>query len=144
MEENILKIYADGGARGNPGPAASAFVAELKGKAVIHKTKYLGKATNNVAEYEGVILALNWLLKNGNKYSFEKITFNLDSELVAKQLGEIFKIKNENLRNLFFTVKALEKQMKKTISYNVIPRSKNKLADLLVNKCLDENKQSFT
>lgn len=140
MEESILKIFTDGGARGNPGPAASAFIAELKGKTIIHKNKYLGKATNNVAEYEGVALAFNWLLKNQTKFSVSKIVFHLDSELVAKQLAGIFKIKNENLRNLFFTVKNLEKQINKTISYVSIPRSKNKLADLLVNKCLDENK----
>ena len=140
MEDNTLKVYTDGGARGNPGPAASAFIADLKGKTIIHRKKYLGKTTNNVAEYEGVILALNWIIKNQDKYSFPKIIFNLDSELVAKQLEGIFKIKNENLRNLFLTVKSLEKQITKEISYVAIPRSKNKLADLLVNKCLDENK----
>jgi ribonuclease HI len=140
MEENTIKIFTDGGARGNPGPAAAAFVAEHKGKVVVHKNKYLGIATNNVAEYWGVILALNWILKNQNKYQQTKIVFNLDSELVAKQLSGIFKIKNENLRNLFLTAKNSEKKIQNTISYVSIPRSKNKLADLLVNKCLDENK----
>jgi len=63
----------------------------------------------------------------------------LDSELVAKQLAGLFKIKNENLRNYFFSIKELEKKISSRIFFTAVPRSKNKLADLLVNKALDEN-----
>ena len=59
-----LKIFCDGGSRGNPGEAASAFVAEKEGRVIFSDAIYLGKATNNVAEYNGVIHALKWLIKN--------------------------------------------------------------------------------
>ena len=132
-----LKVFCDGGARGNPGPAAAAFVVEKDGKVIFKSAKYLGKTTNNVAEYEAVVLAMRWLSKNNNFN--EPIYFFLDSELVAKQLGDLFKIKNENLRNLYHTVKEEEKKISVKIFYSPVPRTKNKLADLLVNKVLDEN-----
>ncbi len=134
-----LMIYCDGGARGNPGPAASAFVVEENGKVIYKESKYLGVATNNVAEYTAVIISLNWLVKNQEDFSSDTITFVLDSELVAKQLSGLFKVKNENLRNLFFTIKTLEKKVNKKISYANVLRSKNKIADFLVNEKLDEN-----
>ncbi len=135
-----LKIYCDGGARGNPGPASAAFVVEKGGKVIFKNSKYLGNATNNIAEYNAVILALRWLLGVSSiKYQVSSIQVFLDSELVAKQLSGLYKIKNENLRNLFFTVKTLEKKIGKEISYTNVSRTKNKLADFLVNKTLDEN-----
>jgi ribonuclease HI len=136
MERKLTKIYCDGGARGNPGPAASGFVVEKEGKVIFKGSEFLGEATNNVAEYQAVIIALNWLIKNSEKVS-EEILFVLDSELVVKQLKGIFKVKNENLRNLFFTVKELESKINLRISYASVPREKNKLADFLVNKMLD-------
>ncbi len=133
-----LTIYCDGGARGNPGPGAAAFVIEKEGKIVFKSSKYLGKVTNNAAEYQAVILALTWLTKNQNEVSPENVLFTLDSELITKQLNGVFKIKNENLRNLFFTAKSLEKKIKTKTFYTNVPRSKNKLADFLVNKELDK------
>lgn len=136
MEKDTLKVFCDGGARGNPGDAAAAFVVEENGK-VIHKgSKYLGETTNNVAEYNGVILALKWLTEN--KSSCTNLEFYLDSELVVKQLSGSYKVKNENLRNLFLTIKELEKNISQSINYYHISRSKNTLADFLVNKTLDE------
>lgn len=132
-----LKVFCDGGARGNPGPAAAAFVVEKEDKIIFKSAKYLGTATNNVAEYEAVVLAVRWLSQNN--ISNDPIYFFLDSELVAKQLGGLFKIKNEKLRSLYYSVKEEEKKISKKIFYSAVPRSKNKLADLLVNKALDEN-----
>ncbi len=134
-----LKIYCDGGARGNPGPASAAFVVEKDGKVIFKNSKYLGNATNNIAEYNAAILALRWLQENPDAFSDQGVLFFLDSELVAKQLSGLYKIKNENLRNLFFTARALEKKIDKKIFYTNVSRTKNKLADFLVNKTLDEN-----
>ena len=131
-----IKVFCDGGARGNPGPAASAFVVEVDGKAFYKESKFLGKATNNVAEYSAVILALDWLAANVAGRDVEIV---LDSELVAKQMAGVFKIKNENLRNLFLKAKGLEKKGSVRVSYAVVRREKNKLADFLVNKSLNEN-----
>lgn len=132
-----LKIFCDGGARGNPGPGAAAFVVENEGKVVFKGSKLLGKTTNNVAEYSAVLLATKWLKENFDK--FEEVTFILDSELVTKQLSGLFKIKNENLRNLYFSIKEMEKSIPLKIFYTSTTREKNRLADLLVNKTLDEN-----
>jgi|SRR3990172_1603829 len=135
--ENTLKIYCDGGARGNPGPAAAAFVVEKNGKVIYKEAKFLGEQTNNAAEYSAVLAGMGWLEKSKNPPS--EVYFVLDSELVAKQLAGLFKIKNENLRNYFFSIKELEKKISSRIFFTAVPRSKNKLADLLVNKVLDEN-----
>lgn len=136
--EDILKIYCDGGARGNPGPAAAAFVVEKNGKVIHKQVKFLGHATNNYAEYSAVILGLAWVSKNVIDLS-EQVVFVLDSELVASQLSGIFKIKNESLRNLYFTAKNIEKKITAKIRYVSVPRTKNKIADFLVNRTLDEN-----
>jgi ribonuclease HI len=133
-----LKIYCDGGARGNPGPAAAAFIAEKDGKIVGKLSRFLGRATNNIAEYSAVILALSWLVKN-NKVAGGEVEITLDSELVTKQLSGVFKIKNERLRELYYQTKNLEKKIDGRITYTHVFREKNKMADLLVNKALDEN-----
>lgn len=140
MSDNFLKIYCDGGARGNPGPAAAAFVALKDGESLLYKkAKYLGTRTNNEAEYSAVILALKWLAENPSYAGPDTIHFYLDSELVTKQLSGNFKIKSKNLAKLFFTVRFLEKKLSVKTKYNHIPRIKNKLSDYLVNKVLDEN-----
>ena len=134
-----LNIYTDGGARRNPGPAASSFVAIDEGK-VIHKNSlYLGVRTNNEAEYEAVILALSWLINNLDILEHKDIVFKLDSELVARQLSGIYKIKSPNLRILVTKIKNLESRLEKKIKYISVRREKNKLADVLVNRKLDEN-----
>jgi ribonuclease HI len=138
--EGGLVIYTDGGSRGNPGPSACAFVAEEKGKEVSKSSKYLGRQTNNYAEYQGVILALTWLNSEPAVSGRQsEITFLLDSELVVKQINAIYKVKDENLRNLFFEVLSLIKKYGGNIIFKNIPREKNKIADLLVNTELDRN-----
>ncbi|MFV1917086.1 MAG: ribonuclease HI family protein [Patescibacteria group bacterium] len=138
MATKSIKIYSDGGARGNPGPAAAAFVVISDGRVNYKKAKYLGEATNNVAEYCGVLMALDWLVKD-KVVSVKKIGFYLDSELVANQLSGNYKVKNENLKTLILKIKKLEEKSGINIVYKSVPRSKNKLADYLVNEVLDEN-----
>lgn len=131
-----LTIYCDGGARGNPGPAASAFAAVKDGRIIFEDSKYLGKSTNNVAEYNAVIMALDWLRKN--KESLETILFILDSELVTKQVNGKYKIKSPTLIPLVTKAKDLEKKISAKIFYRWLPRTKNKIADRLVNEELDK------
>lgn len=132
-------IYCDGGARGNPGPAASAFVVEKNRRIIKKESAFIGVATNNVAEYQAVIMALKWLASDTSiMYHVSSIDFILDSQLVARQLNGLYKVKNEILRNLFFTIKTLEKKIKAKINYVSVTREKNKLADFLVNEKLDQ------
>lgn len=126
-----LEIYCDGGARGNPGPAASAFIV-YENKKIIHKEgKALGVTTNNVAEYTAVIMALTWLKEASS------VTFFLDSELVVKQLTGLFKIKDEKLKELAINVKELERKFSGEIFYKSVRRESNAVADALVNETLD-------
>lgn len=134
-----IKIYCDGGARGNPGPAASAFlVFEIPEKLIFSNSFYLGSATNNVAEYRAVLGAYEWLEKNLEEYKSAKINFFLDSLLVVKQLKGEYKIKNFDLGVLANKIHSLQKKFS-NINYQHIPREENVLADKLVNECLDEN-----
>lgn len=139
-----LIIYTDGGARGNPGPAAAAFVAIRDGKIVFRKSKYLGKATNNFAEYSGVIMALSWLLKKDRNKDTSGTKIFIDSELVTNQLLGKYKVKSEGLKPLILKIRKLEKDYRKEVNYKSVPRDKNKLADYLVNKLLDEKYLYFT
>ncbi len=137
-----LYIYCDGGARGNPGPGASAFVVkDNRGTIVARGGKYLGKTTNNIAEYMAVIEALSWLEKNipTTVKSPLIIKLFLDSLLVTNQLNGLFKIKDHNLRELVIKIKGLENQIKADIIYQHIPRSQNFQADELVNEILDKS-----
>lgn len=133
-----IRIFCDGGSRGNPGKAASAFIVEKNGKIIKKESNFIGVATNNVAEYQAVVFALQWLAAANIQSSVSSIDFVLDSELVVKQLNGLYKVKNEVLRNLFLTCKALEKKIGTRINYINVPREKNRLADFLVNERLDQ------
>ena len=107
-----LYIFCDGGARGNPGPAAIGFlIKDNKGKILVEKGKFIGKATNNVAEYMGVIEALKWIIKkqSDSQFSILNSQFFLDSKLVVNQLNGLWKIKDAKLRNLVIQAKGMEK-----------------------------------
>ena len=132
-----LLINCDGGARGNPGPAACAFVVtDHSGQIVYQQGKYLGQATNNQAEYAAVWLAVNWL---ANNYLDAETEFFLDSLLVVNQLQGNYKIKNVALKlklseiQNFISMKNL-----KIAGYSYVSREKNFLADNLVNQTLDK------
>jgi len=131
-----LYVFTDGGAKGNPGPAAIGFIIkDNSGQVLVEKGKLIGRATNNIAEYRAVIEALRWILENIKQRSLT-VNFYLDSILVVNQLNGLFKIKNKNLKNLVIEVKNLEKKTKGKIFYNYIPREKNKKADFLVNTAI--------
>ena len=135
-----LLIFCDGGARGNPGPAACAFVVKNQSGKILHQAgQYLGHATNNQAEYQAIILALEWLAKNQSTISHQPsaISFYLDSSLAVNQLTGRFKIKNQKLQQLVIQVKSLEEKIKSKIFCHFVRREKNKEADKLLNQILD-------
>lgn len=130
-------IFCDGGARGNPGPAAIAFVVIADGKTIYKFAKAIGKATNNVAEYQAVIEALKWLKNKSPITNYQSpITFFLDSQLIVNQLRGFYKIKDAKLRNLIIKIRGLEQEIGGKIFYHLVPRAKNQLADSLVNQIL--------
>ena len=134
--ENKINIYCDGGSRGNPGKSASAFVVKDGNKLIYSESKYLGIATNNFAEYSAVLSALYWIRENEDKLKKE-IVFNLDSELVAKQINGAYKVKNKKLKIIFEEVKNILKSLPHNILFKNVSREKNRAADFLVNRKLD-------
>lgn len=133
----MIKIFCDGGSRGNPGLAASAFiVVDINGKVLVKKGVFIGKTTNNVAEYTAVVGALQWLVQQNINQAV--VVFHLDSQLIANQLIGTFRIKDRKLTELALKVKSLEREFTGKIVYKNIPRAQNKIADLLVNKTLDK------
>jgi len=130
-----LYIYTDGGARGNPGPAATGivFFDENKNKIAEHK-ECIGEHTNNQAEYMALIRGLEL----ATAYCRKKILCFLDSELVVRQLSGRYRIKNEKLRELFYILKDRERAFDKVI-YNHVKRTNKfiQYADKLVNDALD-------
>lgn len=136
---NQLTIHTDGGSRGNPGPAASAAVFLDENKQVVNQvSRFLGPATNNEAEYQAVILALETILQNPETYSkITTLNFVLDSELVVKQLTGLYKIKKSELQQLAFTIRQLTHQIDKKTTFQHVKRHLNKLPDTLLNQELD-------
>lgn len=134
--DSKLIIFGDGGSRGNPGESAYGFAIFGDNNDIIYSEgKRLGVTTNNVAEYNSVISALTWTVKNLPRT--KHIHFKLDSLLVASQLSGKFKVKHPNMKPLFITVKKLEDKLNAQIIYSQIPREQNKVADRLVNEALD-------
>ncbi len=136
MEKNKIIIYTDGGARGNPGPAAiGVYFSSPFNKGY---GEQIGKTTNNIAEYSAVVFALKKIksLLGGEKAEETEIEIRSDSELLVKQLNGEYKIKEENLVPLFIQIWNL-KQDFKNVKFIHVPREKNKEADRLVNQALD-------
>ncbi len=132
---NELTIFTDGGSRGNPGPAAYGYVITDDDKKIVHEEgKTIGVNTNNVAEYSAIVESLRWIEQNAKA---SKITYFMDSLLACQQLSGKWKIKNENLRSLFFTIKELERKIGTPVTYSHVRREYNKEADKLVNQALD-------
>ncbi|MEM2081070.1 MAG: ribonuclease HI family protein [Candidatus Bathyarchaeia archaeon] len=137
-----LLLFSDGGARGNPGPAALAFIAMLEnGQILTANSRYIGLRTNNQAEYEAVIAALQFAAAA----HAEEVVCYLDSELVVKQLTGEYAVKNSGLRKLWSQAKELSRCFKK-ISFVSVPRSNPQIqkADALVNKALDEAMKNYS
>lgn len=130
-----LVVYSDGGARGNPGPAAAAFlILTESGQILKAASRFLGNRTNNQAEYEALIAAL----EVASEIGAEEVLCYLDSELVARHLRGEYRVKNVELRRLWDKVQALRLRFKEVRFVNV-PRANSYIqkADALVNETLD-------
>ena len=134
MSGRALIVYADGAARGNPGPAAGGVVLlSPSGDLVDELSCALGHATNNVAEYRALILGLTAAAHHGA----EDVTVRMDSELVVRQMDGRYRVKNEALKVLYLEASALARKFKRfTIEH--VPREKNTEADRLANQALDD------
>ncbi|MFZ5845528.1 MAG: ribonuclease HI family protein [Patescibacteria group bacterium] len=141
----LIKVHTDGGARGNPGPAAvGVVIEEVKNeiRTIARFGKRIGEATNNAAEYKAVLEALQNLKSQISNRKLEdkeelQIQFFLDSNLVVNQLNGRFKVKDPELRELLTKIRILEQEVGGNIRYNLIPREQNRRADFLVNHALD-------
>lgn len=128
-----LHIFVDGAARGNPGPAGiGVALLNEKGKTVAEIEKYIGEATNNVAEYLGVIYGLQEAVHKKAR----KAVLHLDSQLIARQLKGEYKVKDRNLKKFFDLALNLFREFDK-VEVVEISREKNKQADSLANKAIN-------
>lgn len=128
-----LIIFSDGGARGNPGPAAAgAVIKNPAGETVGTISEYLGEQTNNYAEYMALIMGL----EKAKALDAAEVECVLDSELVVKQMKGQYKVKEPTLQKLFIRAHNVAMSFKK-ISYRHVMRAQNKEADRLVNEALD-------
>ena len=131
--EKQIKLYADGGSRGPPGPSASGYVLMDMDDSIIFKSGvYLGITTNNQAEYQ----ALKYGLEEAQKLGAREVDVYMDSLLVVNQMKGIFKVKNRDLWPIHEAIKEQAKHFKK-VRYTHVPRELNKLADAEVNEVLD-------
>ena len=127
------RLYTDGGARGNPGPAAFAYVLETDdGTVLAAHGETIGVATNNVAEYRGLVAGL----AKAVELAVPEVEVVSDSELLVKQMRGEYKVKNEALRELSLQAARLGRQLDK-VEYRHVRRAQNELADRLVNEALD-------
>lgn len=130
------RIFTDGGARGNPGPAATGVVVYDDNETEVTTWgTFLGNQTNNYAEYQAVIEALEWLIKQTDTIS--RVDFFLDSDLVVKQINGVYAVKHPNLKPLHQKLRSLLGEVKATTSFAHVRREANRRADQLVNQTLD-------
>ncbi len=128
-----VEIFIDGGARGNPGPAACGVALLRDGEVVLERGKYLGEATNNVAEYEGLLLGLELAAQLGAN----EVRINSDSELLVRQIEGRYRVKAAHLKPLYRKAKKMLDQFS-AYFINHVPREMNKIADGLANRAMDE------
>jgi ribonuclease HI len=130
-----VKVFGDGGSRGNPGPSASGFVImDMEDNILVDRGVYLGVTTNNQAEYTSLKLALEECLKMGVR----EVEVYMDSLLVVNQMKGSFKVRNRDLWPIHDAIKQLAAKFD-DISFSHVPREFNKLADAAVNRALDEH-----
>ena len=127
------RLYTDGGARGNPGPAAYGYVLEAEDGTVLDaRGEAIGVATNNVAEYRALVAGL----ERAAELQVGEVEVVSDSELLVKQMQGEYRVKNEALRELWEDASELEKRFAR-VRYTAVRRAHNELADRLVNEALD-------
>lgn len=131
-ESSAWVIHTDGGARGNPGPAAYAYTIERPGQPDIEEHGFLGEATNNVAEYAGLVRALEHAKKLGGR----RLVVQSDSELMVRQMNGDYQVKNAGIRPLFQEASQLRRAFDQ-VTLRHIRREANKRADRLCNEALD-------
>ena len=131
----MITAYFDGGARGNPGPAGyGVFIVDDEGKPIAELSGAIGIATNNVAEYNGLIAALEWAVERG----VSALHVRGDSLLLIEQMRGNYKVKNEGLKPLHMKARMLVMQIG-NVSFEHVPREQNKDADRLSNAGMDAN-----
>lgn len=133
---NTLSVHTDGGARGNPGPAAVGVVFQHEGGQQSHE-RYIGEATNNVAEYTAVLDALEKIPSLLNDHPFETVVFYLDSQLIVRQILGEYKVREPHLAELCNEVRHRLSVLGISYRFIHIPRAENAAADKLVNHALD-------
>jgi len=127
------RLWTDGGSRGNPGPAAFAYVLEAEdGTVLAARGEAIGAATNNVAEYRGLVAGLAEAVERG----VDELEVVSDSELLVKQMRGEYRVKNQALRELSLEAAALARRLDR-VEYRAVRREHNELADRLVNEALD-------
>jgi ribonuclease HI len=127
------RLFTDGGARGNPGPAASAYVLEAEDGTVLDaQGEAIGVATNNVAEYRALLAGLRKAAETG----IDDLEVVSDSELLVKQMRGEYRVKNAALRDLSLQAARLGREIGR-VRYTAVRREENELADRLVNEALD-------
>ena len=132
MQKKLI-IFTDGGARGNPGPAGiGVVIADENGKVISLHKKYIGGATNNVAEYRALVLALQTAAQMGAAH----LQIRMDSELIVRQMQGKYKIKDAGLKILAAEVFQLINKFK-NVEFSHVFREQNKIADKLVNEAID-------
>lgn len=132
-----LIINTDGASRGNPGPAAYGYIIKSKDGVILHQEgKTLGETTNNIAEYTGVLRALEYVRDHYSKKAPHTVLLVADSMLVVEQLSGRYKIKNPKLKVLFDQIKGLEFELGR-VDYKHTMREGNFIADRLANQALD-------
>jgi ribonuclease HI len=131
-DPSVLTINTDGAARGNPGPAAYAYVIQRGGQLLIEEAGCMGEATNNVAEYTALVRALERAAQLGGR----RLVVCSDSELMVKQMNGLYKVKNDQLRELFEEARRLVSRFD-SVQIRHVRRGENGRADALCNQALD-------
>ena len=132
--DTFIIAYTDGGARGNPGPAGyGVHITDNHGKKLAELSHYLGHQTNNVAEYSGLLAALEWVMQNGHR----AVQVVSDSELMVKQMRGVYKVNNPQLQELHAKAKKLTSQLEWFDIRHVL-RGQNQNADRLANQAMDK------
>jgi len=132
-----IKVFSDGGSRGNPGVSGFGVQISSNEKVLIEYGDYIGIKTNNEAEYAGLISALSWIFENQALYSFSKATFIMDSQLLVRQMQGKYKVKAPHLKSLKLQADNLVSHINCPIVFTEVLREHNKRADELANLAMD-------